>query len=83
MAFTYYSMYQRIVLGMLSETTWVNLNFALCFSTFDPWIPLVGKSYLFWAEFYLNFCSYLTKLAVMIPAEILAYLFKKVKKPFF
>lgn len=30
--------------------TWANINFNLCKSESDPWIPLVGNYYLYWVD---------------------------------
>lgn len=57
----YFSLYQRAFLWVLSELTWVNLNFILCGNEHDPFFKRHGNLYYIFAEFYLSFGNFLVK----------------------
>lgn len=57
--FSSMALYQIVVLFPLSVATQVNLNFALCHSSGDPFYPIFKQYYFFFAMFYLNLASYL------------------------
>lgn len=65
----YFSLYQRAFLWVLSELTWVNLNFILCGNENDPFFKRHGNWYYIFAEFYLSFGNYLVKLLMYHTAK--------------
>jgi hypothetical protein len=56
---------------VLSELTWVNLNFILCGNEHDPFFKRIGNWYYIFAEFYLAFGNYLVKLLMYYTAKLL------------
>lgn len=63
----FFGLYQRVVLYPISFLTSVNLNYTLCPSLGDPFLPLVGEWYYFLSDYYLWFIAFMiTKLLYII-----------------
>ena len=63
-SFTLFQMYMCFVLTPISAITWANLNHTLCGDHNDPFYSGfdLGKSYYFWAQFYLGIPSIIAQI---------------------
>lgn len=62
-SFSFFVIYQRIVLFSLSHLTTANLNYTLCHTPADPFYPVFKQYYYIFSEFYLSFMAFV----VLIP----------------
>ena len=75
-SFNIFSLYHRIFLYFLSQSTMVNLDFILCANSNDPGFKLFGKWYYLLADVYVGFGSYLLRVILVT----IAFYLKKVYK---
>ncbi len=66
----FFGLYQRIFLYPLGWYSHVNLDYILCPSLGDPFIPYVGKWYYTLSDFYLGFICYLTTRLIEVIYKI-------------
>ena len=79
-AFGTNSIYQFAILGTLSITFMVNLNFILCHTPADPWFWFYGYHYFIIGYFVLGFISYVIRLLIWIKFWILSKTFHILKR---
>ncbi|KRX06661.1 hypothetical protein PPERSA_13140 [Pseudocohnilembus persalinus] len=69
--FAWHSLWNRVICFPICLMTWANINFNLCKSESDPWIPLVGNYYLYWVDQYLNLLSLIVISILILNSQIL------------
>lgn len=70
-------LYQFGILTILSDLTYVNLNFTLCHSPADPGYDWFSYGYFFMGQIYLNFSSYVAIIIMWPIKRVFAWLFFK------
>jgi len=64
-SFSIFSLYHRVFLYALSQSTRVNLDFILCANSSDPFFKYVGKWYYLFADLYIGVGSYILRVLLM------------------
>ena len=73
----FFGLYQRLVLFPISYSSLVNLNYTLCPSAADPFVPLLGKWYYLVSDYYLWFIGILITSLFHILYVIFNFIKKK------